>query len=248
MIPLRRVPWLAESMVLAYGMPLRARRMRDLYAGFMQPGDVCFDIGAHVGGRVRIWKKLGARVVAVEPLSDCARILRAVYGRDTSVAVVEGAVGASDGEGQLLVSDRAPRASTLSREWSDTIVRAPGFSRLRWDAVQAVSIVTLDALIKQHGVPAFCKIDTEGYDLEVLNGLTMPIPALSFEFMPPVAGIARGCIGRLSQLAGYAFNWSFGETMVLALDSWVSAADMLTLLDHPPTRYRSGDVYARIGA
>lgn len=67
------------------GIPLRARRLARLYRPFLPPGALGFDIGAHVGNRVRCWRTLGARVVAVEPQPDLRRILERLYGRDERV-------------------------------------------------------------------------------------------------------------------------------------------------------------------
>ena len=49
-----------RSLLLYYGVPFRQRRMRRLYAQFIKPGDLCFDVGAHVGNRLRAWDSLGA--------------------------------------------------------------------------------------------------------------------------------------------------------------------------------------------
>ncbi|MFK7772103.1 MAG: FkbM family methyltransferase [Saprospiraceae bacterium] len=44
-----------------------------------------------------------------------------------------------------------------------------------------MELTTLDQIIEQEGVPAFIKIDVEGYELEVIQGLNARIPLLSFE-------------------------------------------------------------------
>ena len=42
---------LARSLLIYYGNPRKGQRMKQFYAQFMGPGDLCFDIGAHVGNR-----------------------------------------------------------------------------------------------------------------------------------------------------------------------------------------------------
>ena len=56
---------LLRSVLMYHGIPFRRRRLTQFYAQFIQPGDLCFDIGAHVGSRLRAWTPLGARIVAV---------------------------------------------------------------------------------------------------------------------------------------------------------------------------------------
>ena len=68
--------------------------MDRLYRRFVCPGDLAFDIGSHVGDRVAGLRRLGVRVVALEPQPLCARALRALYGRDREVTVVEAACAA----------------------------------------------------------------------------------------------------------------------------------------------------------
>ncbi|MCW2536419.1 MAG: methyltransferase FkbM family, partial [Modestobacter sp.] len=73
---------IGRSLIMYHGQPGKHRRMVRFYREFLGPGDVGFDLGAHVGSRVRAWRQLGVRVVAVEPQPDCQRILRLFFGRD----------------------------------------------------------------------------------------------------------------------------------------------------------------------
>src|SRR5947199_1433024 len=82
-----------RSLRIYYGRPARRRAMGRLYAEFVAPGDLVFDIGAHVGDRVAAFRRLGARVVAVEPQPALHRTLRLLFGRDRSVALVAAAIG-----------------------------------------------------------------------------------------------------------------------------------------------------------
>ena len=54
--------------------------MDRLYGRFVRRGDLVFDIGAHVGDRVASFRRLGARVVAVEPQPAMVKLLRLFYG------------------------------------------------------------------------------------------------------------------------------------------------------------------------
>jgi FkbM family methyltransferase len=236
----------ARSLAMYYGIPFQVGRMRRFYARFIRPGDLCFDVGAHVGSRIAAWSRLGARVVAVEPQPTFMRLLRRWYGARPNVALVEQALGATRGEGVMLVSRRTPTLTTLSGEWASRVRHAPGFSGTRWDSSAVVAVTTLDHLIARYGEPRFCKIDVEGYELEVLRGLSRPLPTLSFECIPATADIALGCIERLGQLGSYEFNWSASEWMRLRFRRWLDAPRMAALLRSFPRQASSGDVYARL--
>src|SRR2546423_2645943 len=112
----RRVRGIARSLAIYHGVPGRQRAMRRLYGEFLGPGDVAFDIGAHVGSRVRAWRRLGARVVAVEPQPDFVRVLRLFFSRDPGVTIVPGAVGATAGRARLALSTAPPPVSSMSPE------------------------------------------------------------------------------------------------------------------------------------
>ena len=240
---------IARSLLVYHAIPLRQRRMQRLYRQFAQPGDLVFDIGAHVGNRARALAALGCRVIALEPQPDFARMLRLLFARNARIEVVEAAVTGASGEDWLEVSERTPTVSTTAAAWREARAREPGFGGVEWNRRVRVRTVSADALIAQYGRPAFIKIDVEGGEPAVLDGLTLPVPALSFEYLPGAIDELRACVDRLAALAGaarYEFNWSVGESYELASAAWLDADGIVAALAAVGTASRSGDVYARL--
>ena len=237
---------LLRSILVYYGNPLKLRHMRRFYAQFIRPGDLCFDVGAHVGNRLLIWTRLGARVLGIEPQPLCLALLRRWYGRNPQVTLVAEAVGAAPGTQTLWVSGANPTVTTLSRAWIAAVQQADSFAGVSWDGAVTVGVTTLDELIARHGVPAFCKIDVEGYELEVLRGLTHPLPALSFEYVPAAQDMAVACMERLGHLGDYEFNWSIGEQHRWQRSQWQNRSCMREFLAGLAVDDPSGDIYARL--
>jgi Methyltransferase FkbM domain len=120
------------------------------------------------------------------------------------------------------------------------------FARVRWDVGVPVPVTTLDALIDRYGQPAFCKIDVEGSEDAVLAGLSQPLAALSFEYLPAAHDDALKALVRLRGLGDYTYNYSPIETMRFVSDRWLDDTGLQRVLDEVRLSGRSGDVYARL--
>lgn len=237
-------PGLLMSVLTYYGVPLRQFSIRRLYRRFVSPGDLVFDIGAHVGNRIVALRGLGARVVAVEPQPRCVQLLRRLFDDDPNVKIVAGACGRTEGKATLRISSVHPTLSTLSDHWVRSIQEHYTSHAIEWDQSVQVPTTTLDALITRHGPPRFVKIDVEGFEPEVLEGLSAPIDVISFEFLPASIDPAIEALERVSRLGTYRFNYSMVETMKLTLDEFCGADEMRQILRAMPVDGRSGDIYA----
>ena len=235
-----------RSLRTYYGDRSRRAAMVRLYKHFVRPADLVFDVGAHVGDRVAAFRRLGARVVAVEPQPALVRTLKLLYGRDRAVAIEAAAVGAAAGTLDLRINVDNPTVSSASADFLAAAHGARGWEGQVWDKMIRVPVTTLDALIARHGMPAFVKIDVEGFESQALAGLTRPPPALSFEFTTIQREVAADCIGRCAALGYRRFNAALGESQTLVHADWTGAEEISGWLAALPHEANSGDLYARM--
>ena len=220
------------------------REMVDFYRRFINPGDLCFDIGANMGNRTRIFLTLGARVVAVEPQEQCMNFLIKHFGNDPRVVLVQKALGERPGQAEMMISDENT-LSSLSHEWIQKVTESGRFGDSAWRKRKTVQMITLDNLILQNGTPSFMKIDVEGYEYPVVKGLTAPSGVLSLEFTPEFMDAIHHCIEHLSRLGKIQLNYAVGETMALALSTWATPEEMMDILNTHKNAELFGDVYVR---
>ncbi|TAE40258.1 MAG: FkbM family methyltransferase [Runella slithyformis] len=222
------------------------QRMRIFYAQFVKPDSVCFDIGANMGSRIAAFRALKAHVVAVEPQKLCVQFLKQRFGKE--VKIVAKGVGSQLGWLNFYVSDES-LLSSFSTEWIANIKQK--FAHHNWEQVEQVEMTTLDALIAEYGVPDFVKIDVEGYELEVLQGLSQGVKALSFEYAyAEQKQKVLDCLRVLHRLMPNAtYNYSPGETFEFKLSPWCSYENLLQHFESPDFAKKTmGDIYVLNGA
>lgn len=235
---------LERSRAIYRGDPAREAALDAFYARFIKPGALVFDVGAHVGDRTACFRRLEARVVAVEPQHECAALLRDEFGGDAQVAIVEAAIGAEVGRARLHRNEANPTVSTLSREFIAAARNADGWREQNWTSEIDVPVRTLDNLMMTHGVPHFIKLDIEGFEHEALRGMSQAAAALSFEFTTIQRNVARACIMRLGELGYKSFRGSLGETLAFAQPAALDARGILEWVGALPSSANSGDIYA----
>jgi FkbM family methyltransferase len=220
--------------------------MDRLYGGFVRRGDLVFDIGAHVGDRVASFRRLGARIVAVEPQPAILKLLKLFYGRSADVVLEMKAVGRRAGVTAMMINVDNPTVSTASLAFVGAARAATGWEEQRWTRSVTVPVTTLDALIGKYGAPAFIKIDVEGFEHEVLQGLTCAVKALSFEFTLIQRDLALTCVERCISMGYRRFNAALGESQSLVNADWVEGEEIVHWLNGLPDAANSGDIYAAL--
>ena len=236
---------LRRSLDFYYGDAGREASMDAFYGRFVRPGDLVFDVGAHVGDHIACFRRLGARVVAVEPQPSCMHVLEAIYAGEEGVTLVHAACGAEPGTLELHINSDNPTVSTASPHFIAAATGAQGWDGQRWDGRVEVPSTTLDLLIAEHGTPAFAKIDVEGFEDRVLAGLSRPLPVLSFEFTTIERDLAARCLDRATDLGFDEFTMSLGDDREFLFPAWVGAAELGDKLRGLPHEANSGDVYCR---
>jgi FkbM family methyltransferase len=244
---LRTARGILRSLCIYYGDRSRAAAMDRLYSRFVRPADLVFDIGAHVGDRIAAFRRLGARVIAAEPQPALVTVLQWMYRRDRAVVIEPVAVGDGVGTVELKINMANPTVSTASQQFISAARNAPGWREQRWTRTTCVPMTTLDALIARYGIPAFVKIDVEGYEAEALAGLTQPVKALSFEFTTIQRDVATACIARCRALGFTRFNAALGESQMLQHGEGIEADAIGRWLVELPHEANSGDIYAVLG-
>lgn len=134
--------------------------------------DLVIDVGANIGQYGRDLRRHGyrGRIVSFEPLSSAHSRLQANSAGDTSWTVAPRcAIGSSDGEITINVSENSVSSSVLPL--SDALTSsAPG---AKYVQAESTPLKTLDRALSGLIGPshrAFLKIDTQGYESEVLKG------------------------------------------------------------------------------
>lgn len=212
-----------------------------LFESIIKPNDLVFDIGANFGKKSIIFRSLGAKVICIEPQYFCCQQLNNL-GFTTEQVIVSDYIGISE-----FYIGQDPQLSTSLKSFIDTCGKER-FFWMHWSDKQYLACTTLDYLIEKYGMPNFCKIDVEGAEYKVINGLSQAIPQLSLEFTPELHKSNTAlCIDRLNQLGDYEFNFSEAESHEFKYKENISSDILLEYLNSiNDYKVMYGDIYAML--
>ena len=211
------------------------------YSSFIKKGDLCFDIGANIGDYALKFLLLGAKVICVEPEEKNLKKLSLRYSINKSVSIVPMALSDTEGDSELFVCTNATTISTLSEKWKNDGRFSNNYT---WDFIQKVQTTTLDKLIKIYGLPKFCKIDVEGFEYNVLKGLSRKIPYISFEITREFFDNAIKCINYLIELGYVKFNFFYSKIQDLYFSSWVNKSVLIDAITNIDDDLLGGDIFS----
>lgn len=243
---LTRLRGLLRSLQMYYWPPGQGHRLDAFYGQLIGPGDLCFDVGAHVGNRSLAFRRLGAKVIAIEPQPDFVRFLRWLFRRKPEITLEETAIATRDGEIELFLSTATPTVTSASKTFVNETPEIESFSSVAWDRSVRVPALSLQSLIARYGNPAFIKLDIEGMELAALEGLTTPPSCLSFEFLAARPQDSKACLDRLNALGTWQFNVSRGEDLVMLWPTWTPRERLDAWLAEHAGQDFSGDIYAKL--
>ena len=230
--------------IVIYFRPTQVLSWRRFYSQLLKPGDLAFDVGAHVGSKTRFMNAAGLKVIALEPQEPFASFLRKTLPKQ--VSFIQAAAGEKNQNLTMAVSSKYPTVSSLGKLFLDSAESAKGFESVSWDKEQLVKVVTLDSVIDQYGIPEYIKIDVEGYELQVLNGLSRPVKIISFEFLPSIPKLTENVLERLSQLGDYRFNLVVGEKAKFHWNNWVEQTSLQNWMSSQGADSKSVDIFAKL--
>lgn len=168
-------------------------------------------MGANVGDKVAIFTKYFRKVIAIEPDRENQQLLTRRFSTRQEVVIHNAAVGNTVEKRIFHVNLPGSPANTLSEKWK-TILQNEKLNRwakkLEFRDSYEVQVITLDLLIAAYGKPSYIKIDVEGYELNVLKGLSESINMISFEAnFPEFKEETINCVLHIQKLSPLAtFN------------------------------------------
>jgi FkbM family methyltransferase len=245
---LTETPWqyrlaLIKSKCMYRYVPGRLRAMKALYSSMLSAGDLCFDLGSHIGNRVDVLTSLSCKVVAVEPHPFLASYLRRRFSGNRDVIVDERGVSDESGAATLHWSPRYLTVSSLEPDWVESL-QALRAHNIAFTESQTVETATIGELIREYGVPRYCKIDIEGSDLAVIRSMPIPISIVSFEHLPHRFDATMASLAALGDLADYRYNYFIRESHRFRVPAPVSAENLLRELRRIADRSWACDVFA----
>lgn len=235
------LPLFLRNKIKRFLMYLLERRLKLFYSQFIDSQSLVFDIGSNDGDYAQVFESLGKEVICLEPHPQYAEKLKRRFLENKKVVIIKKGVGKKIEKKKFFISSFNGPNSTYSTQF----MKKSRYNYRKWDKQIVSELTTLDQLIKDFGKPDFCKIDVEGYELEIIEGLHEKIPCLSFEFLSELNGNTSRIVDHLNSLGKCEYNFCLNMSYSLRLNSWVSGEKLLKIINSKNAIGWGGDIYVR---
>lgn len=216
------------------------QHFQQFYASFLKPTDVVFEVGANIGHKSQILASIVQLVVAIEPQPYCLKHLYSRFHHSKKIKILPYAISNKEEKITLYIAS-SHTMSSCSKEFINHIQQKWSNSP-QWNKSITVPSKTLNQIIEQYGIPTYIKIDVEGFELNVLQGLNYPVSIISFEFTPTLLHNAYDCIDYLIHLSSnYRFNFSEEESATFAFSTPIKSTQIKEYLTQ---QNKFGDIFA----
>lgn len=216
-----------------------------IFENIIKKGDLVFDVGSNIGDKSESFLNLGAKVIGFEPQTECYYYLLDRFKGNPNLFAENIALSNKVGS-EIMYKASYHTISSMSEEFI-TEAKKERFTEYNWDTKIVVETNTLDNIVKKYGLPSFIKIDVEGYELNVLQGLSTSVDFVSVEFNPELCQSTIDCIEYVDNLNNNQslFNYGYREDEFFKFD-WISKDQIIEYLrsinDHV---FEFGDVYIK---
>lgn len=203
-----------------------------------------FDVGLNIGKKSEIFLSQGARVIGFEPQKPAFETAVKILSKYKNFHAENVGLSYEEGEKNIYISS-ANTLSSMSEQFI-SITQKNRFKNYTWNSTpKKIQVSTLDNMIKKYGIPKYIKIDTEGYEYEVLRGLSQKIEYISIEFTPELYINTDKCLNYLYHLSNQQcfFNYINQENQNYYFSKWLNIYDIKKYLMSINNLYEFGDIY-----
>ena len=211
--------------------------------------ELIFDVGLNLGNKTKYLLFLGAKVIGFEPQKDCFEHALKNLSLYSALGKFKGknvALSNSIGQADFYKSNQHV-LSTMSTEFIEEAGKER-FKGCNWDNKTTVETSTLDEQVSEYGSPKYIKIDVEGFEYNVLKGLTNPVEYISIEFTPELYDNSEKCLEYLLDLNNgeCLFNYVYRENDHYLFEEWQDINKIKEYLSNVKDfRYEFGDIYIK---
>jgi FkbM family methyltransferase len=148
-----------------------------LFSRLVQPGDVVLDVGGHIGYTALHFASLvgrHGRVLVFEPSPENLRFLRKNVRRRPEIEIIAAGAGPREMSGTLYVERLSGQNNSFISEFHVFTENRKNAFCLHFESSAVESpLVTVDKVVAdRHLSPRLVKIDVEGFEREVLAGMS----------------------------------------------------------------------------